>query len=104
MWINHQVRCGLTSPQNTLHKLADDDAALGGPADLKALKAGAIDERLDLKDTAAVVNAVVNEPLAGASRKPPKRRFFVSKGNQWDLVAGVLEEKGWTRIPFDHRY
>jgi hypothetical protein len=99
-WYTTQILtycCGSTGP-------ADDDAAPGGPADLKALKDGAIDERLDLKDTAAVVNAVVNEPLAGASRKPPKRRFFVSKGNQWDLVAGVLEEKGWTRIPFDHRY
>ena len=30
-----------------------------------------------------------------------KARFYVSKGNNWELVAGHLEDKGWERLPFE---
>ena len=39
----------------------------------------------------------------GVGRAQRQKRFYVSKGNQWDLVANVLEELGWQRIPFDHK-
>jgi hypothetical protein len=39
----------------------------------------------------------------GVGRAQRQKRFYVTKGNQWDLVASVLEELGWQRIPFDHK-
>jgi hypothetical protein len=53
------------------------------------------DELEDVAGTAAAAG--------GAARASKVRRFYVSKGNQWDLVAGVLEDSGWVRIAFDHK-
>jgi len=57
----------------------------------------------DDDDATAAHSVSRGERVGGGERGQKQKRFYVSMGNQWDLISGVLEEEGWARIPFDHK-
>ena len=47
--------------------------------------------------------ATATTGASSKQRTSAQNLFYVSRGNQWDLVSDCLEARGWNRIPFDEK-